>query len=88
MPLASNPPLAPKKTRFYVPANSTRSVPLEPVGSHIIPLDGRWENGHPLEVPRDRLPELLAADLVRIISDCETARWLARPSAAKGSAAA
>lgn len=67
----------------------TRTVPLEPVGTHIIPLDGRWEGGRLLDIPRDRLPELLAADLDRLVSEIEFARWQGRPLAAtKGSAAA
>jgi hypothetical protein len=59
-----------------------------PVGSHSIPLDGKWENGTLLEVPRDRLPELLAADVDRLVSEVELARWQGRPFAAKVSGAA
>ncbi|MDA8348274.1 MAG: hypothetical protein M0038_05640 [Pseudomonadota bacterium] len=66
----------------------TRNVPLEPVGSHIIPLDGRWESGSLLHTPREKLPELPGADLDRIISEVETARWGGRPAATKGAAAA
>lgn len=66
----------------------TRTVPLEPVGSHIIPVDARWENGSLLHTPREKLPELLAADLDRIISEVELARWQGRPFSTKGTAAA
>lgn len=61
-------------------------VPLDPVGTHVVELAGEWKNGSLLETPRDRLPELLAADLPRLISDCEAARWESRP-AARGAAA-
>jgi hypothetical protein len=54
----------------------------EPIGSHVIELSGDWKNGDLLTVPRDRLPELLQADVTRIISDVERARWDARPAAA------
>jgi hypothetical protein len=66
----------------------TMSVPVQPVGTHIIPLGGRWEGGTLLDLPRDQLPELLAADLDRLISEVEFARWQGRPIAtAKASAA-
>jgi hypothetical protein len=64
----------------------TRRVPVEPVGTHILPLEGEWRAGTLLDTPRDRLPELLAADVQRLIGDCELARWEARP-AARGAAA-
>ncbi|HEY1891994.1 MAG TPA: hypothetical protein VGG63_16440 [Steroidobacteraceae bacterium] len=53
----------------------------EPIGSHVIELSGEWRNGTLLDTPRDRLPELLQADVARIISDVESARWGARPLA-------
>jgi hypothetical protein len=53
----------------------------EPIGSHVIELSGEWRNGTLLDTPRDRLPELLQADVARIISEVECARWGARPYA-------
>lgn len=57
-----------------------------PIGSHVIELDGEWRNGTLLDTPRDRLPELLQADITRIISACELARWGARPLAKEAAA--
>lgn len=65
----------------------THRVPLDPVGSHIMALEGKWENGHPLDTPRDQLPELVAADLQRLIADVERARWDARPAVQREAAA-
>lgn len=62
-------------------------VPAEPVGSHVIELDGEWKNGHPLDTARSELPELLAADLPGLIADVERVRWGARPAAAQKDAA-
>jgi hypothetical protein len=64
----------------------TRRIPVEPVGTHILPLEGEWRGGTLLDTPRDRLPELLAADVQRLIGDVERARWDAR-APAKGAAA-
>jgi len=66
----------------------TRRVAAEPVGSHIVALDGEWKGGDPLSTPHDRLPELLAPDVTRLISAIEDARWSARPLAAQKEAAA
>jgi len=60
----------------------------EPIGSHVIELSGDWRNGTLLETPRDRLPELLQADVPRIISAVEAARWGARPAVMAKDAAA
>ena len=65
-----------------------RTVTSMGVQSLYMPLAGRWENGSPLQVPREKLPELLAADVAGIVGECERARWFGRPSAAKDAAAA
>ena len=63
-------------------------MPAEPVGSHVIPLDdGEWKGGDLLSTPRDKLPELLAADVSRLISDVEAARWGSRPALQREAAA-
>jgi hypothetical protein len=54
---------------------------LDEIGSHILTLDGKWENGHLLDTPRRNLPEVLEDDLREIIGDVERARWGARPAA-------
>jgi hypothetical protein len=61
-------------------------VAVEPVGSHTISLDGEWKGGDLLSTPRSKLPELLGADLVRLIPDVELARWDARPLAKEAAA--
>lgn len=66
----------------------TSRVATSPAGSHVIALDGDWKGGHPLETPRDQLPELLAADVVRLVSDVERVRWGARPALAQRECAA
>jgi hypothetical protein len=59
----------------------------EPIGSHVIELSGEWRGGDLLTVARAKLPELLYADVPRIISDIERVRWDARPAAATKDAA-
>ncbi len=60
---------------------------LDPIGSHILPLDGEWRGGSFLDTPRDKLPELFAADVAAVITAVERARWEGRPAAAlKGAA--
>lgn len=61
-------------------------VPAEPVGSHVIALDGEWKGGSLLDTARSELPELLATDLPRLIPDVELARWGARPLAKEAAA--
>lgn len=79
--------IAPQRfTQHTSIAGVSSRVPFDPVGTHVIQLDGEWKGGGLLETPRDRLPELLAADIARLISDCEEARWEARP-ASRGAAA-
>ena len=56
-------------------------VPLDEVGSHILPLDGEWKQGHLLDTPRRNLPELFESDVSEIIADVERVRWGARPAA-------
>jgi hypothetical protein len=56
----------------------TRRIPVEPTGTHVLPLEGEWRGGTLLDTPRDRLPELLGADVQRLIGDVERARWDAR----------
>lgn len=65
----------------------TRELAAEPIGTHLIPLDGEWRNGDLLSTPRDRLPELLPADRTRLIADIERARWELRPAVQKSAAA-
>jgi hypothetical protein len=60
---------------------------LDPIGSHILPLDGEWKGGTLLDTPRDKLPELLAADVAAVITAVERARWEGRPAAAPKGAA-
>lgn len=62
-------------------------VAAEPIGSHVISLDGDWKSGSLLDTPRDKLPELLGAELQRLVSDIERARWDGRPAAAQKDAA-
>ncbi len=71
------------QTRGDIFGRQTRHA-LEPVGSHVLPLDGEWKGGDLLSTSRDRLPELLQADLPRLIADVEAARWGARPAAKAG----
>lgn len=57
-------------------------VAASPIGSHLLELDGgEWKGATLLDTPRDRLPELLAGDVNRLIADVERARWNARPGA-------
>jgi hypothetical protein len=69
------------------PWGNMHRVASEPVGSHVIALDGEWKSGDLLSTPRSKLPELLAKDLARLIPDVELARWEARPAAARVAAA-
>lgn len=67
----------------------TRNIPMEPVGTHVIRLDGDWsKSGHLLDTPRWKLPELLKANVNRLIADVERARWMARPMVKAKDAAA
>ena len=62
-------------------------VPLDEIGSHILPLGGEWKQGHLLDTPRRNLPELFECDVSEIIADVERARWGARPAAVSKEAA-
>jgi hypothetical protein len=56
-------------------------VPVEPISSVAIPVNCDWKQGHILDTPHRKLPELLQADAQRFIEECELARWGARPLA-------
>lgn len=59
---------------------------VKPTDTHLVPVDAEWKQGHILDVPRHKLPELLAADVQDLIEDVEYARWGARPAVAKDAA--
>ena len=61
--------------------------PLDEIGTHFLPLDGEWKQGHLLDTPRRNLPELFASDMYEIIEDVERARWGARPAVTSKEAA-
>jgi hypothetical protein len=74
----------------YVPAltriGAFVEVPDEPIGTYTIPVCGDWKQGHILDTPHRKLPELLQPDAMRLIEDCELARWGARPLAKEAAA--
>lgn len=65
----------------------THVIAAEPVGTHVIELEGEWKNGALLSTPRSKLPELFKADVRRLIDEVERARWGARPAAVRDAAA-
>ena len=63
-------------------------APAGPIGSYFIPIGFEWKQGHILDTPHRKLPELSnSQDAARLIEDCEIARWGARPLAAAKDAA-
>lgn len=69
----------------YVPARTSigsfGQALVEPIGTLSIPVGCEWKQGHLLDTPHRKLPELLRSDAARFIEDCELARWGARPLA-------
>jgi hypothetical protein len=61
--------------------------PLDEIGTHWLPLDGEWKQGHLLDCHRRALPELFPSSLNEILEDVERARWFARPAATSKEAA-
>lgn len=75
----------------YMQGRNQYGVPVVGVeretGTHIVPLDAEWKQGHILDIPRRNLPELPRANTRDLIEDIELARWGARPAAAAKDAA-
>lgn len=70
---------------IYIYGRSQWGFPLvgtqHEAGTHIFSIDAEWKQGHILDTPRHRLPELLRANARDLIEDVELARWGARPAA-------
>jgi hypothetical protein len=61
---------------------------IGPIGTHVLDIGGEWTGGHILDVPHNRLPELLPSDARWLIERVEEARWSGRPLAVAKEAAA
>jgi len=74
----------------YVPARDRvggyAPVMEKPPGSYNIPVGCDWKQGHLLDTPYRKLPELLVPDASRVIDAVELCRWGVRPAAREAAA--